>query len=185
MLLAFVKRAAHSEIEDTANKVISEVESQVNILGKGSDVQRAIKMYGRIGGNIDGQKTKTGFVVDPAQTNKDRSMISLFMGDMLGTTEEMIEDVFNLPSSALRGFFGFLSSHRILIGMLVFSVLMNFFLSGRSTVGYWQHRTAETIMLKAGVKSNNAMVRMVALKDIDDLVSGGLTGVNITHHGLW
>jgi hypothetical protein len=123
--------------------------------------------------------------MDPAQTNKDRSMISLFMGDMLGTTEEMIEDVFNLPSSALRGFFGFLSTHRILIGILVFSVLTNLFLSGRSTVGYWQHRKADMIMLKAGVKSNNAMVRMVALKDIDDLVSRGLTGVNTTHHGVW
>jgi hypothetical protein len=183
--LAFVKRTANNSNEDTANKVISEVESQVNVLGKGSDIQRAIKMYGRIGGTLDAQKTKTGFVVDPSHTNKDRSMMSLFMEDMLGTTEGMIENVFNLPSSALRGIFTFLSSHRLLIGMLVFSLVMNFFLSGRSTVGYWQHRKAEKIMQQAGVKANTAMVRMVALKDIDDLVSGGLTGVNSTDHGVW
>src|SRR5205809_4397989 len=61
---AFVKRASQDSIEDTARRVVAEVESQVNVLGRGSDIQRAINIYGRIGDVFNVQKTKTGFVSD-------------------------------------------------------------------------------------------------------------------------
>ena len=185
LMSAFVKRAAYHSIEDTADRVIAEVESQVGILGRGSDIQRAIKMYGRIGGVLEAQRFKTGFVEDPKQRSSERSMFSLFLEDMLGTTEGMIEDVLHLPSAAIQRTFDFMSAHRILIGILLFSVLANVFLSGRSTVGYWHTRKAERIMLTAGVNPNNAMIRMIGLKEIDELVSKGLTGINGTEDSLW
>ena len=40
-------------------------------------------------------------------------------------------------------------------------------------------------MRKAGVQGNTAMIRMVSLKEIDDLVSNGLIGANATQNGLW
>lgn len=183
--VAFVKRAANHSIEDTAKRVIAEVESQVSILGRGGDIQRAIKMYGRIGGVLEAQRLKTGFVKDPSQRSSERSMFSLFLEDMLGTTEGMLEDVFHLPSMAIRRAVGFLNAHRILIALLLFSVLANVFLSGRSTVGYWHTRKAENIVFKAGVTSNNAMIRMVGLKEIDEVVSKGLTGLNKTNDSSW
>jgi hypothetical protein len=180
-----VKRAANQSIEDTANRVIAEVESQVSILGRGSEIQRAIKMYGRIGGVLEAHRLKTGFVEDPAQNSSERSMISLFLEDMLGTAESMVEDVFKVPSAATRRSFEFLNAHRLLIGLLLFSVLANIFFSGRSTVGYWHTQKAEKIMLQAGVRPNNAMIRMVGLKEIDELVSNGLIGINETENSLW
>jgi len=180
-----VKRAANQSIEETANRVIAEVESQVTILGRGSDIQRAIKMYGRIGGVFEAHRLKTGFVEDPAQKSSERSMISLFLEDMLGTAEAMLEDVFNLPSAAIRRSVDFLSAHRLLLGLLLLSMLANVFLSGRSTIGYWHTRKAEKIMLQAGVRPNNAMIRMVGLKEIDELVSKGLIGINETESSLW
>ena len=142
-------------------------------------------MYGRIGGVLEAQRLETGFVKDPSQKSSERSMISLFFEDMLGTTEGMIEDVFHLPSMAIQRTIGFLNAHRILIALLLFSALANLFLSGRSTVGYWHTRKAETIISKAGVNSNNAMIRMVGLKEINELVSTGLTGFNETDNSLW
>jgi hypothetical protein len=182
---AFVKRSASHSIEDIAKRVVNEVEIQINILGRGSDIQRAIRMYGRIGGNIDDQKTKTGFVVDPAHPSTMRSMVSLFMEDMVGTTDAILEDVFLLPPSAIRRSFNFINTHKILLVVLALSVFLNLFLSGRSTVEYWQYRSAERLMKKAGVTANNAIIRMVSLKDIDDLVKAGLTGANSTYSGLW
>lgn len=180
-----MKRAANHSIEDTAKRVIAEVESQISILGRGSDIQRAIKIYGRIGGVLEAQRLKTGFAEDPAQKSSERSMSSLFLEDMLGTVEGMLEDVFNLPSAAIRRSVNFLDAHQLLIGLLLFSMLANVFFSGRSTIGYWHIRKAEKIMLQAGVRPNNAMIRMVALKEIDELVSKGLTGINETENSLW
>jgi transcriptional regulatory protein LevR len=40
-------------------------------------------------------------------------------------------------------------------------------------------------MQKAGVQANNAMTRMVSLKEIDELVTKGLIGANSTDSGLW
>ena len=41
-------------------------------------------------------------------------------------------------------------------------------------------------MRNAGVQGNTAMIRMVSLKDIDDLIlNDGLIGANATEHGLW
>ena len=164
---------------------MAEVESQVNVLGRGSDIQRAIKMYGRIGATIEGQVTKTGFVGDPSQPYTGRSMMSLFMEDMFGTAEGILEDVFYLPMAGIRRVVGFINAHQILIVLLIFNILVNVFLSGRSTLGYWQHRHAENVMRKAGVQANTAMIRMVSLKEIDDLVSNGLIGANATQNGLW
>jgi len=180
-----VKRATNQAIVDTAKRVAAEVEAQVNVLGRGSDIQRAIKMYGRIGATIEGQVTKTGFVGDPSQPSTERSMMSLFMEDMLGTAEGILADVFYLPMAGIRQVFGFISAHKILIVVLTFNILVNLFLSGRSTLGYWQYRHAEKVMRKAGVQGNTAMIRMVSLKEIDDLVSNGLIGANATQNGLW
>jgi hypothetical protein len=172
-------------IEDTARRVVAEVDSQVNVLGRGSDIQRAIKMYGRIGAALESHKFKTGFVNDPSQPSTSRSMVSLFMEDMLGTTEGILEDVFMLPSQAIRRTFGFINAHRVLLVLLMLNIFINLFLSGRSTVGYWHLRHAERVMLKAGVQANKAMVRMVSLKEIDELVTRGLIGANATDNGLW
>lgn len=142
-------------------------------------------MYGRIGAALESHKFKTGFVTDPSQPSTSRSMVSLFMEDMLGTTEGILEDVFMLPSQAIRRTFGFISAHRVLLVLLILNIFINLFLSGRSTVGYWHLRHAERVMLKAGVQANNAMVRMVSLKEIDELVTRGLIGANATDNGLW
>ena len=142
-------------------------------------------MYGRIGGVLEAQTLKTGFVEDPTQRSSEKSIFSLFFEDMLGTIEAMLEDVFYLPSTTIQRAVGFMNAHMILIGLLLFSFLINLFLSGRSTVGYWHTRKADKIMLKAGVNPNNAMIRMVGLKEIDELVSKGLTGINETNNSLW
>ena len=142
-------------------------------------------MYGRIGAALNGQKLKTGFVHDPSQPFTSRSMGSLFMEDVLGTTEGILEDVFMMPSQTIRRTIGFINSHWILLVLLIMSIFINLFLSGRSTVGYWHHRHAERFMQKAGVRANMAMIRMISLKEIDELVTKGLVGVNATDNGLW
>jgi len=182
---AFVKRAANHTLDDTARRVVAEVQNQVNVLGRGTDIQRAIQMYGRIGANVDLVVTKTGFVGDPTHPVQERTMASLFMEDMIGTTEGIVEDVFYIPSTAIRRIFGFVSAHKILLVIVMFSILANVFLSARSTVTYWHQRNAERMMQKIGVKPNSAMVRMVSLKEIDDLVKTGLQGANATDASLW
>jgi hypothetical protein len=182
---AFVKRAANRANEDITKRVVAEIDSQVNVLGRGSEIQRAIKMYGRIGEVLDNQSIKTGFVSDPSHPALKQSMISLFMEDMVGTTEGILEDVFMLPSTAIHQTIGFINAHKILLVVLIFSIFTNMFLSGRSTVGYWHHRHAEKFMQQAGVHANNAMIRMVSLKEIDELVTKGLIGANVTDRGLW
>jgi hypothetical protein len=157
----------------------------VNVLGRGSEIQRAIKLYGRIGAAREGQNFKTGFINDPSQPATSRSMVSLFMEDMLGTTEGILEDVFMLPPQAIRRTIGFINAHRLLLMLLMLNIFINVFLSGRSTVEYWHHRHAESFMRKAGVQPNNAMIRMVSLKEIDDLVTRGLIGANATDNGIW
>jgi hypothetical protein len=107
------------------------------------------------------------------------------MEDMMGTTETVLEDVLNLPTSAIRQAINFVTVHKILLGMFIFSVLVNLFLSGRSTTGYWQQRKAEKFMHRIGVKPNSALIRMVSLKEIDDLVASGLSIANSADTGVW
>jgi hypothetical protein len=142
-------------------------------------------MYGKIGGTLEHQKTSTGYIQDQKVPTTERTMLSLFMGDMLGTTEGLLEDVFFLPSAGVRRVFEFLSAHKVLVAILTLSILFNVFLSGRSTAAYWHIRNADRFMQKVGVKPNNAMVRMISLKEIDDLVATGLPGINGTQPGLW
>ena len=142
------------------------MESQVNVLGRGSEIQRAIKMYGRIGGDFESRVTKTGFRRDPSQGIKERSLVGLFLDDMLGTTEGLLEDVFMLPPSVVRRTFNFINAHKFLLVLLFFSMILNMFLSGRSTVEYWHQRHAEQVIRKAGVQANQAIIRMVSLKNI-------------------
>ena len=177
----------NNQIEDSSKRVVAEVESQVNVLGRNSDIQRAIKLYGRIGGTQDSQQIKTGYHDDASQidTRKRKSVMGIFREDMADTTETVLEDVLMLPTSAIRHTLGFITAYKILFGMLIFSLFLNFFLSGRSTAGYWQQRKAEKFMQKVGVKPNSAMIRMVSLKEINELVSSGLTGANSSDSGLW
>jgi hypothetical protein len=142
-------------------------------------------MYGRIGEDIQRHSTKTGFVKDESHRAVPRTMVSLFMEDMMGTTEDVLEVVFLLPTTVVRRTFGFISAHKFMLIILVFSMLVNLFLSARSTIGYWQYRHAERLMQTAGVEPNKALVRMVSLKDIDELVTAGLIGVNSSDTGLW
>lgn len=155
------------------------------MLGRNSDIQRSIKMYGRIGGNQDSQKTKTGYKEDPSHGDSRKTIMGIFMEDMMGTTETVLEDVLNLPTSAIRQAINFVTAHKILLGMFIFSVFVNLFLSGRSTTGYWQQRKAEKFMDKIGVKPNSALIRMVSLKEIDDLVASGLSIANSADTGVW
>jgi hypothetical protein len=142
-------------------------------------------MYGRIGGSQDCQKTKTGYKEDPSQGDSRKTIVGIFMEDMMGTTETVLEDVLKLPTSAIRQAINFVTAQKILLGMFIFSVLVNLFLSGRSTTGYWQQRKAEKFMHRIGVKPNSAMIRMVSLKEIDDLVASGLSIANSTDTGVW
>lgn len=180
-----MKRAANKSIEDTAKRVVSEVETQVSVLGRGGDIQRAIRMYGRIGATLEPLKTSTGYVHDRNVPNTERSMVSLFMGDMWGTTEGLLEDVFFLPSNSVQRVSSFFSAYRILLGVIALSMMLNVFLSSRSTAEYWHIRKAENFMEKIGVKPNNAIVRMISLKEIDNLVANGFGDVNITYSGVW
>jgi hypothetical protein len=158
---------------------------QAGVLGRGGDIQRAIKMYGRIGGLLEHQKTNTGYVQDKKVSNSERTMWSLFRSDMLGTTQDLLEDVLFVPSNVVGRVFGFVNAHKILLFILIMSICFNFFLSGRSTAEYWHIRNAEKLIQRAGVKPNDAVVRMISLKEIDDLVASGLGGLNATESGLW
>jgi hypothetical protein len=142
-------------------------------------------MYGRIGAILEGEISKTGFVANSDQPETERTMVSLFMDDMVGTTESVLEDVLYIPSKVLRGTVHFITAHKILLVFLILSFTFNLFLSGRSTVAYWNQRSAERFMEKAGVRANNALIQMVSIKDIDDIVSEGLIGVNTSRDGLW
>jgi len=180
-----VQRTVNHRNEDVAKRVVSEVEAQVNILGRNTDVQRAIKMYGRIGGICDAQLTKTGWVAEDGQSAYERSMVSLFMEDMVGSTERMVEDVLYLPPESIRRTAHFINLHKFMLFILLLSGIVNLFLSGRSTLGYWQQRQADKFMRRIGVTENKSIIRMVSLKDIDELVARGLSGVNATDPGLW
>jgi hypothetical protein len=182
---ALVRRTVNHYNEDAAKRVISEVETHVNVLGRNTDVQRAIKMYGRIGGVFEPQLTKTGWTADDESTAHERSMVSLFMEDMVGTTERVVEDVLYLPSESIRRSIGFVTLYKFLVSILVLSVIINLFLAGRSTLGYWQQRQADKLMHRIGVTENKSITRMVSLKDIDELVTKGLTGINGSSAGLW
>jgi hypothetical protein len=142
-------------------------------------------MYGLIGGSQESQRTPTGYRYDPSHDDKQQTILGIFMEDMVGTTETVIEDVLRLPTTAIRQTINFFNTHRLLIGMLLFSVFLNFLLSGRSTAGYWQQRQAEKVMQRIGIKPNAPAVRMVSLKEIDDLVASGLPGSNSTDDRLW
>lgn len=180
-----MKRYVNHEIEDASRRIIDEVQSQVDVLGRNSDIQRAIKMYGRIGGSQDYLQTKTGYKHDPSQSDTQKSIVGIFMEDIMGTTETVLQDVLKLPTATIGEILRFFSAHKILMGMLIFSVFVNLFLSGRSTTGYWQQRKAEKFMQKVGVKPNTAIMRMVSLKEIDELVASGLPSVNSTNNGVW
>ena len=182
---ALVQRTVNRYNEDAAKRVVAEVEAQVNVLGRNTDVQRAIKMYGRIGGVCDPQPTKTGWVAEDGQSAYERSMVSLFMEDMVGSTERMVEDVLHLPSESIRRTVHFINLHKFMLFILLLSAIVNLFLSGRSTLGYWQQRQADKFMRRIGVTENKSIIRMVSLKDIDDLVAKGFSGVKASDPGLW
>jgi hypothetical protein len=182
LTLAFVRRAAHNHIADAAKRVGHEVELQASILGRGGDIHRAIKMFGRTGTTKETQQVPTGYVDDGKTQTRKTSIISLFQEDMVGTAEGALEEIFFLPSTGLRRAFGFMSTHRILLVLLGFSIIFNLFLSGRSTMNYWHMREAENFLQRAGMEKQNSM-RMVSLKDIDNLVSNGTIGPNAS--GLW
>jgi hypothetical protein len=184
LILALVRRTVNHYNEDAARRVVTEVEAQVKVLGRNTDVQRAIKIYGRIGGVFDPQITKTGWVADENST-QERTMVSLFMEDVVGSTERMVEDVLYLPSESIRRTIHVINFHKIILLILLFSGLVNLFLFGRSTVGYWQQRQADKFMHRIGVTENKSIIRMVSLKDIDELVTNGLSGVNGSNAGLW
>lgn len=184
LIIALVRRTVNHHNEDAARRVVTEVEAQVKVLGRNTDVQRAIKIYGRIGGVFDPQVTKTGWVADE-NSACERTMVSLFMEDVVGSTERMVEDVLYLPSESIRRTIHVINLHKIILIILLLSGIVNLLLLGRSTLGYWQQRQADKFMHRIGVTENKSIIRMVSLKDIDELVTNGLSGVNASNVGLW
>lgn len=167
-----VERQALDDLGQDAQDLEDVISDQVHKLGPQSRTRKAIQIFGPIG-----QQTSVSLFSATDSVNskrpqiKQRTLTSIVFETTSSFAESVASSLMMWAFAAVKNIWRISSAHGIILSMLLLSVSMNLFLSGKDTSEWWVERSAAKFMNRIGVGPNLMMSKAIYLKDLDDALS--------------
>ncbi|ORY82040.1 hypothetical protein BCR37DRAFT_393082 [Protomyces lactucae-debilis] len=138
-------------------------------LGSNSKTSKAVRIYGRVGGpgQVPMAIGKDGAVTMPVFEKMTlwgltKKNPSTFVKSLAAEAVLLIYTIARVLTSTV-------SAHSVLATVMVLSLLFNFYLSGMSTVAYWNTRSATRLLRNIDEAPFGLMSRGITLNDIQEI----------------
>ncbi|KAL5612821.1 hypothetical protein BROUX41_004098 [Berkeleyomyces rouxiae] len=130
---------------------------------KGSSNNGGVRVAGGTGNNNTSK----------APSVRHRTLTKMAFDTVFSFAESIVTSVLMSVFAVMQSLFRVLSAHRVLLGLLVASVLLNVLMTGKETSSWWTERRAARFMQRIGVGPNVVMSRAVRWEDLGAAVGSG------------
>lgn len=147
---------------------------QVRRLGAHSRTKKAITIFGHVGRqNHISHFTGVGInlKVEPRKPRTQRTMARLLMETFLSFMESAISMIMVWTFDLLRWSWKTVSTHQVILFLLVTSALLNGYYSSRDTWDWWHERHAGKFMARLGVQPDMVMGKAIYMRDVDEAIA--------------
>ncbi|KAK9373400.1 uncharacterized protein V1513DRAFT_432807 [Lipomyces chichibuensis] len=181
-LLAFVQGPALDDLAGDAETLGMLINSDVRKLGVRGRTSKSIQLYGQVGkSTVPLEMTLRDREILPLQDKgrrmilfSRRSFVYLVIRSVYRLLELGISNILVILFRASQSVLSFADAHLLLLAIAIGSVVLNVFLSTRSTVAFWTERRVYNTLNQIGVRPNGILAKAVYLKDLNDYISDGI-----------
>lgn len=171
-----VERQALGDIQADATDLAEVISEQVRKLGPQSRTKKAIQIFGHVGQQTSESVFKGAESGQPKRPQiKQRTLTNMLFETYASFGESCITSVMMWTFDAIKMIWNMFSANAFIIILLLMSVLVNLFFSGRDASDWWTERNAAKFMNRIGVGPNYITSKAVYLKDLDEAITSDPT----------
>lgn len=167
-----IERQSLQDMELEAQDLLDVVNDQVARLGHNRSTVKVISIFGQIGVMTQAAQFAAQDIPPPNRPRKFKlkpQTTGNFIAQLIGNI--LVSIVTTLMSWILAVFAGLgsvISTHKVLVVLLLLSGGTNFFYTSRESWAWWHERNAAKFMSRLGVGPSISMNRAIYLHDIED-----------------
>ncbi|CAI6327934.1 unnamed protein product [Periconia digitata] len=167
-----IERQSLQDMELEAQDLIDVVNDQVARLGHNRSTGKVLNIFGQIGVMTKAAQFTAQDIPPPNRPRKFKlrpQTTGNFIAQLIGNI--IVSILTTLMSWILAAFAGLgnvISTHKVLVILLVLSGGANFFYTSRESWVWWHERNAAKFMSRLGVGPSSTMNRAIYLHDIED-----------------
>lgn len=177
-------QAIRTDIKPRVNNVTHFIEREVlHRLGLQSKTSKAVRLYGRVGVNSKPMILNVAESTSEVVVVKRLTIFDLIKRYPAIFVTSLFTELFLFLIVVVSTIGSFLSTNGVLITCLATSILYNTWLSGKSSITYYQHRSAVKLLHNVGNYPVGLMARGVTLLEIDELAYNSTSPVPVAEQG--
>lgn len=169
---------ALTDLDLDAQDLTDLVTDQVRRLGFHSRTKKAIQIFGQVGHSSEItqlQIDRSAVNIEMRRLPQRRTLVRLFIEDFssavqgwLGSTIQVLLIFFSWLNETL-------SANSLILGLLIFSILVNSFFSLKDSWSWYRERNNAKFMSRLGIRPDTVMSRAIYLSDIDSITSSSIS----------
>lgn len=149
------------------------VSDQVRRLGAHSRTKKAITIFGHVGrlSNVSQFTGAGGNLKLETRKRTHRTMPHLMMETVLSFLESALSFLMQSSFGLIGWTVKTLNAHKVILGLLVVSALLNGLYTSTISREWWHERNASNFMARMGIQPNMVMTKAIYLRDIDEAIA--------------
>lgn len=180
-----IERQGLQDMELEAQDLVDVVNDQVARLGHNRNTAKVTNIFGLIGVQTQAVQLTAQDIPPPNRPRKFKlrpqttgSFIAQFVGNVIVS---IISTIMSWILAIFAGLGNVVSTHKLLVGLLVLSGGANFIYTSKEGWASWNERSAVKYMSRLGVKPSISMTRSVYLADIEQsFLNPNETGIGLS-----
>ncbi|KAF2640639.1 hypothetical protein P280DRAFT_469369 [Massarina eburnea CBS 473.64] len=167
-----IERQSLQDMELESQDLIDVVNDQVAKLGHNRNTGKVISIFGQVGIMTQAAQFAASDIPPPNRPRKFKlkpQTTGNFIAQLIGN---IIISIFSTLMSwilaVVAGLGSVVSTHKLLVALLVLSSGANFFYTSRDSWVWWNERSAANFMSRLGVGPSTTMTRSIYLRDLED-----------------
>lgn len=183
-----IERRAKKHLDNDVQEVMTLSQEQVNRLGHHSNTNKAIHTFGQIGQSTQPIRLTTAdFHPPPAVTISSsrkivrHTLLGLYWFEVFSRILKILSLVFDFIDASLKSIMTFISSHSLLLSLLLVSIVFNSWHTWRDGSEWLHERRMDRFVRDLGIKNDNVFSKSIYLKDVESILNHtDVTTVNST-----
>ncbi|EPS27839.1 hypothetical protein PDE_02783 [Penicillium oxalicum 114-2] len=168
-----IDQRAGGDLEQDALDLVDLVSDQVRRLGAHSRTKKAITIFGHVGrlSNVSQFTGAGGNLKLETRKRTHRTMPHLMMETVLSFLESALSFLMQSSFGLIGWTVKALNAHKVILGLLVVSALLNGLYTSTISREWWHERNASNFMARMGIQPNMVMTKAIYLRDIDEAIA--------------
>ncbi|PSN68194.1 hypothetical protein BS50DRAFT_676116 [Corynespora cassiicola Philippines] len=169
---ALIERQGLQDMELEAQDLLDVVNDQIARLGHNRSTHKVISIFGQVAAQTQAVQFAAQDIPPPNRPRKFKlqprttaSVIAQLIGNIIIS---ILSTVMSWILAAVAGLGKVVSTHKLLIALLLISGGTNFFYTSRDTWLWWNERNAANFMARLGVGPSTTMTRSIYLRDLEE-----------------